>query len=103
MYENRFYRNYSVTGTVPFQVSVKQSDLFVRADSDLSKGVSFGAPALAGAALGAVVPGLVTLGVTDELGLAEPFLLELPFLLTGGFFELLALALGAAPADRETP
>lgn len=36
MYENRFYRNFSVTGTVPFQVTLKQSDLFIRADRDLS-------------------------------------------------------------------
>lgn len=37
MYENRFYRNYNVTGTVPFQVTVRESDLFIRADYDLSK------------------------------------------------------------------
>lgn len=35
-YVHRFYRNYSVTGTVPFVVKREQSDLFIRADSDLS-------------------------------------------------------------------
>lgn len=35
-YVSRFYRNYAVTGTVPFVVKREQSDLFIRADSDLS-------------------------------------------------------------------
>lgn len=36
-FDNRIYRNFQVTGTVPFQVTLGQSDLFIRADSDLSK------------------------------------------------------------------
>jgi hypothetical protein len=37
MYENRTYRNFSITGTTPFQVTVDQSDLFIRADKQLKE------------------------------------------------------------------
>jgi hypothetical protein len=36
MYEERFYRNFEATGTKAFQVTLKESDLFIRADRDLS-------------------------------------------------------------------
>jgi len=36
VYENRIYRNFSETGTIPFQVTLEQSDLFIRADSEMA-------------------------------------------------------------------
>ena len=36
MYKNRFYRSFKVTGTHPFTVTLGQSNLYIRADSDLS-------------------------------------------------------------------
>lgn len=35
-YANRTYRNFSSTATVPFQVTIGESDLFIRADRDLT-------------------------------------------------------------------
>jgi ApbE superfamily uncharacterized protein (UPF0280 family) len=36
MYEERFYRNFTPTGTVAFRAALGQSDLFIRADRDLT-------------------------------------------------------------------
>ncbi len=36
MYENRFYRNFEAKGTEAFQVTSEESDLFIRADRELS-------------------------------------------------------------------
>jgi len=42
-YANRTYRNFSPTATVPFRVMIGESDLFIRADRDLS---AYAVPAL---------------------------------------------------------
>lgn len=41
MYEGRFYRRFELTDTVAFAVSLAESDLFIRADRDLSEPARF--------------------------------------------------------------